>query len=241
MHADWVVLAQHRHREDASVARGLHAEPSARSSRDPRDVRDVDGRAIQDRAAGDDVATAAGSSPCSRSGGPPQLWRQPRVDQFAVEPEDRGVSASHSRAALCAIASKTGWTSVGELLMTRRISLGRRLLLQGLGELAVAGLHSVNSRTFSMAITAWSANVSRSAICVAVKGTASRRVDDDRADRLTVAQHRHRQHGAEARRDEGVHVVVGIGEHVRGEPYGPVEDRAARDDCRVRAAVGTRW
>jgi hypothetical protein len=30
---------------------------------------------------------------------------------------------SHNRAALLAMASKTGWTSVGELLMTLRTSL----------------------------------------------------------------------------------------------------------------------
>ena len=38
------------------------------------------------------------------------------------------------------MASKTGCTSVGELLMTRRISAGRRLLLQRLREVAVARL-----------------------------------------------------------------------------------------------------
>ena len=38
------------------------------------------------------------------------------------------------------MASNTGWRSVGELEMTRRISAGRRLLLQRLGQLAVARL-----------------------------------------------------------------------------------------------------
>ena len=46
------------------------------------------------------------------------------MDQLAVEPEARALNApSHSRTALSAIVSKTGWTSVGELLITRRISL----------------------------------------------------------------------------------------------------------------------
>ena len=42
--------------------------------------------------------------------------------------------ASHRRAALVNTASNTGWTSVGELEMTRRISRGRRLLLQRLAQ-----------------------------------------------------------------------------------------------------------
>ena len=53
--------------------------------------------------------------------------------------------------------------SVGELAMTPKISL-----------VAVCcssdSLSSWNSRTFSMAITAWSAKVLRSAICLSVKG-----------------------------------------------------------------------
>ena len=36
-------------------------------------------------------------------------------------------------------------------------------------------LSSLNSRTFSMAITAWSAKVSRSLICAGVKGRTSMR------------------------------------------------------------------
>ena len=54
--------------------------------------------------------------------------------------------------AVATMASNTGCTSVGELLMTRRMSA-----------LAVwcasASCVSLNSRTFSIAITAWSANV----------------------------------------------------------------------------------
>ena len=85
------------------------------------------------------------------------------ASQMEQSPSNRKIAtsvASHSRAALSTIASKTGWTSVGELAITRRISLGRRLLLERLGQLAVPGLcSSVNRRTFSMAITAWSAKV----------------------------------------------------------------------------------
>ena len=47
--------------------------------------------------------------------------------------------ASHRRAAFRTIVSNTGWTSVGELEITRRISARGRLLLEGLGQLAVPG------------------------------------------------------------------------------------------------------
>ena len=54
--------------------------------------------------------------------------------------------------------------------------LGRcRLMLQRLAQFRVALLSSLNSRTFSMAITAWSAKVSSSAICFSVNGRTSMR------------------------------------------------------------------
>ena len=52
----------------------------------------------------------------------------------------RRIVASHSRAALSAMVSKTGWTSVGELLIDPQDLAGRGLLLQRLGEIAVARL-----------------------------------------------------------------------------------------------------
>src|SRR5262245_58389899 len=47
---------------------------------------------------------------------------------------------------------------------------GRGLLLQRLAEIAVRACTSSNSRTFSIAITAWSANVVASSICLSVNG-----------------------------------------------------------------------
>jgi hypothetical protein len=65
-----------------------------------------------------------------------------------------------------AIVSKTGWTSVGELAMTFRISA-----------VAVcrssASFVSLKSRTFSIAITAWSAKVLTSSICLSLNGRTS--------------------------------------------------------------------
>ena len=51
----------------------------------------------------------------------------------------------------------------------------RRLMLQRLAQLCVALRISLNSRTFSMAITAWAAKVSNSVICLSVKGPTSLR------------------------------------------------------------------
>ena len=52
--------------------------------------------------------------------------------------------------------------------------LGRcRLMLQRLAQFRIALLNSLNSRTFSMAMTAWSAKVLRSAICLSEKGRTS--------------------------------------------------------------------
>ena len=50
---------------------------------------------------------------------------------------------------------------------------GRGLMLQRLAQFRVALLNSLNSRTFSMAITAWSAKVLTSAICFSVNGRTS--------------------------------------------------------------------
>ena len=82
------------------------------------------------------------------------------------------------------IASNTGCTSVGELAMTLRISA-----------VAVcrssASLVSLNRRTFSIAITAWSAKVLQQLDCVLGERRRLAARDADRADRLALAQHRH--------------------------------------------------
>ena len=57
---------------------------------------------------------------------------------------------------------------------------------------------SSNSRTFSIAIAAWSAKVVTSSICLSVKGRTSERDKAEDADRDSVAQHRNAKHGAKA-------------------------------------------
>ena len=65
-----------------------------------------------------------------------------------------------------------------------------------------------NSRTFSIAIAAWSANVATNSICLSVNGRTSERVKRQHADRNALAQHRHAEHGAviaqSLRLDQGV-------------------------------------
>ncbi len=69
--------------------------------------------------------------------------------------------------------SNTGWTSVGELLITRRISLVAVCCSRDARSSLLRVSSSVNSLTFSIAITAWSAKVWRSEICLSLKGRAS--------------------------------------------------------------------
>ena len=84
-----------------------------------------------------------------------------------------------------------GCRSVGELEMTRRISRRRRLLLERLRQLAVPRLELLKSRTFSIAITAWSAKVRSSAISASVKGRPRTRRTLMRPDAPAFPQQRH--------------------------------------------------
>jgi hypothetical protein len=71
--------------------------------------------------------------------------------------------------AFSATASMTGWRSVGELAITRRISAVAVCC-------SSASLVSLNSRTFSMAMTACAANVSKSLTCPSENRPGSGRV-----------------------------------------------------------------
>jgi len=71
----------------------------------------------------------------------------------------RASVASQMRAARSATASMTGCTSAGELEMTRSTSLMAVCCSR-------ASFVSLNSRAFSMAMTAWLANVPSRVICL---------------------------------------------------------------------------
>ena len=81
--------------------------------------------------------------------------------------------APHSLAAFSATASRTGWRSVGELEMTRRISLVAVCCSRASVRSAFRACSSASSRAFSMAMTAWSAKVSSRATCRSVKSSGS--------------------------------------------------------------------
>ena len=65
---------------------------------------------------------------------------------------------------------------------------GGGLLLQQLGSSRVRTCTSSNSRTFSIAITAWSAKVVTSSICLSVNGRTSNRVKIDDADQASPSR-----------------------------------------------------
>ncbi len=69
------------------------------------------------------------------------------------------------------MVSNTGCTSVGDWLITRRISLVAVCRSSASVRSRFRTSSSLNSRTFSIAITAWSANVATSSTCLSVNGS----------------------------------------------------------------------
>ena len=88
----------------------------------------------------------------------------------------------------------------------------RRLLLEGLRHLRVCLLtcSSVNRRTFSTAMTAWSAKVWSRAICLSEKGRSSAREMTIVPIGPAVAQQGHHQEGTEARLHDRAEVVLRV-------------------------------
>ena len=92
------------------------------------------------------------------------------VEELPIESEDPGELTRTEPLALWAIESNTGWTSVGELLMTRRISAVAVCCSSVSVRSRLRASSSVNRRTFSMAMTAWSAKVLRRATWASENG-----------------------------------------------------------------------
>ena len=84
--------------------------------------------------------------------------------------------ASQIRVAFSSIASNTGSSSPGELEMTCNTSEVAVCCSSASDSSRVRACTSSNSRTFSIAITAWSAKVVTSSICLSVNGRTVRRV-----------------------------------------------------------------
>ena len=118
----------------------------------------------------------------------------------AVEREDARDVRPAQRQRAAAIVSNTGWTSVGDRLMTRRMSLVAVCCSSASVRSRLRASSSVNRRTFSMAMTAWSAKVLQQRDLRVRKRSAARAADGDGADRLAVAHQRHGKHAAEAGR-----------------------------------------
>ena len=78
--------------------------------------------------------------------------------------------------ALAVTASSTGWISVGELLMTRKTSLVAVCWSSASVRSPFLACSSLSSRAFSIAITAWSANVRISVISPGAKPPVCSRV-----------------------------------------------------------------
>ena len=103
-------------------------------------------------------------------------------------------SPPHTRAAFSAMASRTGCRSVGELAMTRRISLVAVCCSSDSVSSRLRVSSSVNRRTFSMAITAWSAKVCSQRDLPVREGLYLVAPHVDGTDRLAFAQERRGQH-----------------------------------------------
>ena len=87
--------------------------------------------------------------------------RKPASSRRYIEPN----FASQIRVALPSMASNTGSSSPGELEMTPSTSEVAVCCSSASETSLVRACTSSNSRTFSIAITAWSAKVSTSSIC----------------------------------------------------------------------------
>ena len=105
------------------------------------------------------------------AGDGPVVGRDP--DEPVLQQQTVASSAPHTTRALRGMVSSTGWRSVGELEMTRRISAVAVCCSSASVSSRLRLCSSLNRRTFSIAMTAWSAKVFSSAICLSVKGRTS--------------------------------------------------------------------
>ena len=97
------------------------------------------------------------------------------LQNLTVEAEDSARSASHSRTAFSASVSKTGWRSNVDRPITLSSSLVAVCCSSATRSSLLRASSSVNRRTFSMAITAWSAKVLKQLDLLSVNGPARRR------------------------------------------------------------------
>ena len=98
---------------------------------------------------------------------------------------------------------------------------------------------SSNRRTFSIAITRLIGELLQQLFLGLRHGSSLGPADDDDAERLALAQHRHTQHAAPAHGRGKPLIVVRIGQRVLQSDHRPGEDGSSGYLGRVRAASGT--
>ena len=108
------------------------------------------------------------------------------VDRAAVGPGEL-VRAGRRSSVSTVSRSSVELTRPADLAQRREL-LHRARQVRGSGPRS-----SLNSRTFSIAMTAWSAKVWTSSICFSEKGPARHPPDDDDADQVALAEHGHPQ------------------------------------------------
>ena len=105
-------------------------------------------------------------------------WRthlRREMKRFTVERNIMPNLASQMRVAFVKAVLKTGSSSPGELLITCSTSDAAVCCSRASLKSSVRWRSSLSSRTFSIAITAWSAKVGPSSICLSVNGRTARR------------------------------------------------------------------
>ena len=245
--ADGETFPEHRHDQDAPVAEGAGRLKVRRPDLGVLlDVGHVNRRAVEDRAAREGAPIGSswehvpkGIESCCR-----QIVVCDEMEAFSVELEHRAEEtvAQLDRAADDRVKHglDVGWRAADH---PEDLARGG-LLLQRLGHLRVGlvsarffSSSSVNSRTFSIAITAWSAKVSQSAICLSVNGSGSRPADRDDAQGVPPQeQHRYARRCCGSLRSRH---VPGASPGSPGPPgvldvdRGPAEKRPTRPATRI--------
>ena len=125
-------------------------------------------------------------------------------------------SASQSWAANSTSVCSTVCRSKVERLMTLSTSAVAVCCCSDSRKSSVRACTSSNSRTFSIAITAWSAKVVDQLDLLVGEGLHLWRVEDQHADRLALAQQRDAENGAIPAEPLAIRCsgVFGIGQHV---------------------------
>ena len=131
------------------------------------------------------------------------------------------------------MAANTGASSPRELEITLSTSEVAVCCSNASASSRVRCCSASNRRTFAIAITAWSAKVVTSSICLSVNGATVLRIEHDDADRPPLAQQRIAEHRALLVH----HPVVRIGENVGHLHRGSLERRAPRPTIDEHAAA----